>query len=96
MAAQVRLTGTLICASPEECEIVRLHLPEHIRLTQQETGCISFKVTQSDDPLIWRVEEAFVDQAAFDAHQARTRSSEWAIKTAAIQRDYRIIAADRS
>ncbi len=96
MANTVRLTGRLICASEAECALVRQFLPDHIRLTRQEPGCISFEVTQSADPLIWTVEECFVDQAAFDVHQARTKTSEWARQTATIQRDYRIIAADRS
>lgn len=96
MSGNVRLTGRLICASEAECDLVRAYLPEHIKLTRQEPGCLSFSVTQSDDPLIWQVEELFVDRAAFDAHQARTLASKWARKTAAIRRDYTIIAAYRS
>jgi quinol monooxygenase YgiN len=96
MANTIRLTGTLICSSEAERALVRQFLPEHIRLTRQEPGCLSFEVTQSADPLIWTVEECFTDQAAFDAHQTRTKASEWARQTAAIRRDYRIIAADRS
>ncbi len=96
MYGNVRLTGKLICLSDAEVALVRDFLPEHIRLTLEEPGCISFDVTQSGDPLVWIVEEVFVDQAAFDAHQTRTRASQWAKKTASIQRDYRIIAADHS
>lgn len=96
MSGNVQLTGTLICASEAECDIVRQYLPEHIRLTREEPGCISFEVTPSDDPMIWRVEELFVDQVAFYAHQARTKASAWAEKTASIRRVYRITAADRS
>ena len=96
MAGAVRLSGRLICASSAESEIVRIHLPEHVRLTRQEPGCLSFEVTLTDDPLIWRVEELFVDQAAFDAHQARTKASEWARQTAAIRRDYQISSVGRS
>ncbi|MBE7731649.1 putative quinol monooxygenase [Devosia faecipullorum] len=96
MSGNIRLTGSLICTSEAECDMVRAYLPEHIRLTRQEPGCLSFAVTQSDDPLIWRIEELFVDRAAFDAHQARTLASEWAHKTASIRRDYTIIAEDRS
>jgi quinol monooxygenase YgiN len=96
MDNNIRLSGRLICASEAECALVRQFLPEHIRLTRQEPGCLAFEVTQSADPLIWTVEECFIDQAAFDAHQTRTKTSEWARQTATIQRDYRIIAADRS
>jgi len=91
----VRLSGTLICASQEECEIVRAHLPEHVSLTRAEPGCLFFAVIPID-AMTWRVEERFTDSLAFAAHQARTKASAWGTKTAAIRRDYAIIAADRS
>ncbi len=96
MSGKVRLSGTLICANEVECALVRQYLPEHIRLSRGEVGCLSFDVVQTCEPLIWSVDELFIDRAAFDAHQARTKASEWARQTAAIRRDYRIIAADRS
>lgn len=88
----VRLSGFLRCASVEDIPLVETHLPEHLRLTRAEPGCISFDVTQTEDPLIWRVEELFVDRAAFDFHQQRTRASEWFAATSAIPRDYEITA----
>ncbi len=95
MHGKVRLSGELICASEAECDVVRAYLPEHVRLTRDEPGCLSFKVTETANPLVWRVEECFIDRAAFDAHQLRTKASEWARQTAAIRRDYEIIEADR-
>lgn len=65
-------------------------LPEHIRLTRAEPGCLSFDVTRTDDPMIWQVDEAFTDREAFDAHQTRTGASDWAAQTADIARDYAI------
>lgn len=87
----VRLSGFLRCASAEDIQLVETHLPAHLRLTRAEPGCISFDVTQTDDPLVWRVEELFVDRAAFDFHQQRTRASEWFTATSAIPRDYEIV-----
>ena len=95
MSDKVHLSGRLICASPAESEIVQHYLPEHIRLTRLEPGCLSFVVEQTVDPLVWRVEELFVDEAAFAAHQARTRASEWAHHTAAIRRDYPLLGCSR-
>ncbi len=89
--SEVRLTGRLICASAGEVEIVRAHLPEHIRLTRAEPGCLAFTVEQTPDPLIWRVEERFQDKRAFSRHQSRTRASIWWTATAGIVRDYEII-----
>lgn len=87
---RVRLTGFLYCASEAEAETVKRHLPEHIRLTRSEPGCISFEVSQTENPLAWRVEELFVDSAAFEFHQRRTRASGWFEATSAIRRDYEI------
>lgn len=64
------------------------HLPRHIQLTHAEPGCLSFDVQPTDDPFEWIVAERFADQAAFSAHQARVRASEWGRATAGIERDY--------
>jgi hypothetical protein len=60
----VRLRGVLRCTSTEEVETVKRHLPEHTRLTRVEPGCLSFDVSQTDDPLVWKVAESFVDMVA--------------------------------
>lgn len=89
-AGAIRLSGHLICTSSEEIDTIRNYLPEHIRLTRSEPGCLSFEVTQTVDPIIWRVEERFADRATFEAHQARTRASTWGTATRAIRREYEI------
>ncbi|MDQ2065458.1 antibiotic biosynthesis monooxygenase [Xinfangfangia sp. CPCC 101601] len=86
----ITLTGLLICANAEEAALVRDHLPEHRRLTQDEIGCLAFSVQPTEDPLIWQVDEVFTDKAAFAAHQARTRGSDWFKATGHIRRDYQI------
>lgn len=66
-------------------------LPEHIRLTRAEPGCLLFEVTA--DPDIsgrFLVREEFTDRAAFEAHQRRTAASAWARASDGIPRDYRI------
>ncbi|MGM3174093.1 putative quinol monooxygenase [Dickeya lacustris] len=87
----IKLTGRLVCSSVEEAARVRQYLPEHQRLTKEETGCLSFEVTETTNPLIWKVEELFTDQATFDAHQQRTRASVWGTETRAIAREYEIV-----
>lgn len=84
---KTHLTGLLICVSEAEAARVRAHLPEHIRLTRAEPGCEMF-VVEPEGPLVWRVTERFTDRAAFDAHQSRTASSEWARQSAGIRRDF--------
>lgn len=53
----IKLTGRLVCKSAEEANLVRQYLPEHKELTREETGCVSFEVTETADPMIWKVEE---------------------------------------
>ena len=86
--SEIHLTGLLVCKSKEEASAVRYHLPEHIKLTRDELGCISFYVVQTDDPLVWSVEERFVDQPVFDLHQRRAANSDWGRATAGIERRY--------
>ncbi|MFB2597488.1 putative quinol monooxygenase [Herbiconiux sp. P17] len=87
---EVRLGGYLVCASQDEARIVTEHLPEHVALTRGEPGCLAFDVTPTDDPLAWRVDERFHDEAAFAAHQARAAESNWGRATAGIERRYSV------
>lgn len=68
---------------------MRTFLPEHVRLSRAEPGCLGFAVVQTADPMTWQVNERFVDQPAFDAHQTRTRASPWFGATRHIQRRFR-------
>ena len=86
--SQVRLRGQLICKNADEAALVRHHLPLHVRLTGDEPGCVSFEVRPTEDPLVWLVEEEFVDVIAFEAHQARIAASEWGLMTTGIERRY--------
>ena len=86
----VTLSGFLRCANDDEAARVRTGIDAHVRLTRAEPGCISFKLSETGDPFVWRVEEEFVDPAAFEAHQARAAASEWAELTKGIERDYQI------
>jgi quinol monooxygenase YgiN len=84
----IRLRGHLRCLTEAEAEAVRAHRAEHIRLTRAEQGCLSFEIVETDDPLTFEVMESFRDRAAFDAHQARTRDSQWFAQTRGILRDF--------
>jgi quinol monooxygenase YgiN len=89
----VRLEGKVVCATVADAALVAAHLPTHIALSRAQSGCLSFDVTPTNDPLIWHVSESFIDQAAFDAHQTRTRASDWYRITAHIPRHY-VITTD--
>ena len=86
----IRLTGTLICTTSDDLAVVQTYLPDHIRLSRAEPGCLSFDVTQSDDPLIWQLDESYIDRPAFEAHQTRNRASLWWQKSQHIKRDFHL------
>ncbi|MBI1492145.1 putative quinol monooxygenase [Halocynthiibacter styelae] len=87
---KIQLNGYILVPD-DRLDAVRAGLIDHIRLTHQEPGCISFEVTENPDiPGRFDVAETFTDQAAFDAHQTRTKASPWAEITAGIPRDYEI------
>lgn len=70
---------------------VEAHLPTHIALSRAEAGCISFDVRPDPaNPNRYLVDEEFRDQAAFDAHQARVKASDWGKATAHLAREYQI------
>lgn len=92
---EVVLSGLLVCRDAEEVARVETHLPAHLERTRTEPGCLSFEVTRTDDPLVWRVEEHFADAASFRAHQERLAGSEWSRRTAGIERrDYTVSGLD--
>lgn len=93
--SEVTLSGELRCADEAEAARVRAHLPAHLALTRAEPGCLAFDVDPTDDPLVWRVGERFVDEAAFDAHQRRVAASAWGTATAGIDRRYEIRGRSR-
>lgn len=81
----VTLKGTLRC-NPDDAAIVRAALPDHIRLSRAEPGCEFFEIVESE-PGLFTVHERFKDDAALDAHTARTRASDWWRLTGHIPRD---------
>ena len=86
----LHLTGYLDI-DPSCLEEIRAAMPDHIRLSRAEPGCLSFELRfdrQCSTRLL--VEEVFCDRAAFEAHQARMLASPWAEITRGIARHYQI------
>lgn len=84
-------SGTTASASGEVVT-VRSALPEHIRLTRPEPGCLSFEFTETA-PGAFAVSECFADRAALEAYQARTRASAWWQTTGHISRNFTLAKA---
>ncbi len=89
VTGEVALTGTIRC-SPDEAESLRAAIPAHVALTRAEPGCLAFDIRPTADPCIFAVSERFRDEAAFQAHQARTRASDWWRITSHMPRDFEI------
>jgi quinol monooxygenase YgiN len=85
----ITLTGTIRCA-PDEVAIPSAAIPEHVRLTRTEPGCVHFVILPTADRCLFEVEERFADAAAFATHQARTRASPWWSRTGHMVREFRI------
>ncbi|WP_368487296.1 putative quinol monooxygenase [Celeribacter sp. HF31] len=91
--AKILLTGTMTCA-PDEVDHVLALLPEHIRLSRAEPGCLQFDLWQDEvRPTEFHVTEVFRDARAFDAHQDRTQSSDWWRVTHHMARNFKKSAA---
>ncbi|MDF4335957.1 antibiotic biosynthesis monooxygenase [Vibrio parahaemolyticus] len=88
--SKVTLKG-FILVPESELESVKSELVNHKRLTLEESGCITFSVTQnSEDPLRFDVYEDFVDKMAFAHHQQRVKASLWGKVTVNVERHYEI------
>jgi len=74
---------------------VKLALPSHIRLSEQQPDCVSFRVWQDENlPTRFHVIESFASPAAFKRHQDRMKNSEWASVSRNAKRHYEIIGLE--
>jgi quinol monooxygenase YgiN len=72
-----------------DIDVVVRELPVHKELTLKETGCLAFSVTEDEsNNHKFNVYEEFVNQAAFEHHQERVKSSKWGEVTKNVERHY--------
>jgi len=78
-----------------ELAAVTAALPEHIKQTREEAGCLFFDV-HPDEAVGGKflVYEEFVSPAAFAAHQRRVRDSAWGRITQDVVRHYQVTGLD--
>lgn len=90
MAKKIYLEGYVDVPEHRLQEVLN-GLDKHVHLTKRERGCLAFDVWQDDDlPTRLNVSESFRDRAAFEAHQERTKASEWYNLTIDLPRNYKI------
>ncbi len=86
----IELKGYIVVPAADLAAVEQA-LPQHIALTRAEPGNLSFEVTADEQtPRRFNVHETFVDRAAFDAHQARVKESEWGRITQHVERHYEV------
>lgn len=88
--SKVTLKGFILV--PElDLELVKSELEHHKRLTLQETGCITFSVTENpENSYRFDVYEEFTDKVAFEQHQQRVKASHWGKVTVNVERHYEV------
>ena len=92
--SKVILQGHILVPNADLDAVIEA-LPTHVELTRAEAGCLIFDVVQDEtEPNKFHVFEEFVDQAAFTAHQARVRNSQWGAITQDVERFYHITESD--
>ncbi|WP_299905516.1 GNAT family N-acetyltransferase [uncultured Paracoccus sp.] len=84
----IALTGRLVCDETAQMLTALTLLPDHSRLSRAEPGNLRFDLAQSEDPMVWTLDELFADAEAFAAHQARTAASDWGRSSTEIRRDF--------
>ncbi|WP_220494968.1 MULTISPECIES: putative quinol monooxygenase [unclassified Paracoccus (in: a-proteobacteria)] len=87
LGAQIGRSGHITCADPSQLMTLLMHVEAHVLASRAEPGCLYFEIAQTDDPLVWRVEELFRDAEALAAHRRRTAASAWATATAGFSRN---------
>lgn len=84
----IAVEGRLICADMGQMMLALDLLPDHVAASRNEPGNLRFDLSQTEDPLIWSLNELFTDAGAFAAHRARTLASRWGRDSGAITRDF--------
>jgi|GEM_PF-198376 len=84
----VALSGHLTCKDMDQMLLALDLLPNHVNLSRAEPGNLRFDLSQTEDPMIWRLDELFADAEALAAHQARTKDSPWGQRSQAISRAF--------
>ena len=79
-----------VLAFDSDLAAIRRELPNHIRLTLQEEGCLVFKVSQDSKNINrFNVYEEFISQDAFNAHQQRLSKTKWGNVSSRLEKHYK-------
>ena len=84
----LHLSGQLRCADIGQLMRALDLLPEHAELSRAEPGNLRFDLAQTDDPLVFDLNELYADNDAFQAHRTRLHGARWGAESHGIARDF--------
>ena len=82
------LSGQLRCADIGQLLRALDLLPEHAELSRAEPGNLRFDLAQTENPMIFGLDELYADEDAFQAHRTRLHDSRWGAESHGITRDF--------
>ncbi|RCW88705.1 GNAT family N-acetyltransferase [Paracoccus lutimaris] len=85
-APMLSLSGQLRCSDLGQLLKALELLPEHAELSRAEPGNLRFDLAQTDNPLIFALNELYADDEAFQAHRTRLRGARWGAESKGIGR----------
>lgn len=84
----ISLSGHLRCDDVGQLLRALDLLPEHAELSRAEPGCLRFDMAQTDDPLIFTLNELYADDEAFQSHRERLHNARWGAESKGIGRAF--------
>lgn len=87
-APLLEISGELQCADIGQLLRALDLLPEHAELSRAEPGNLRFDLAQTDDPMVFALNELYAGDAAFEAHRARLHGARWGAESHGIARRF--------
>ena len=84
----LHLSGQLRCADVGQLIRALDLLPEHAELSRAEPGNLRFDLAQTDNPMVFDLNELYADPDAFEAHRARLHAARWGQDSHGIARQF--------
>ena len=84
----LEISGYLRCADIGQLMRALDLLPEHAELSRAEPGNLRFDLAQTDDPMVFALNELYAGSEAFEAHRTRLQGARWGAESHGIVREF--------
>ena len=85
----LEISGELHCADVGQLMRALDLLPEHAELSRAEPGNLRFDLAQTDDPMVFALNELYAGNQAFQAHRTRLHGARWGAESHGIAREFK-------